>query len=406
MITLLLLVLAVSTTPFNAESLAQLEEKKQEIKSLFQDMVSLVSRPSTILKVPANPINTIKAMLYKDPQGLSPQVIQAVLGILECTKNIGHKEILSIIDYSRPSNEKRLWIFSLSDKKLLFHTYVSHGIRSGSLLSQYFSNTFNSKASSIGVYQTGQTYYGRDGLSLRFTGLDPGFNSNATNRYIVMHGGWYVSEEFIKKYGRPGRSWGCPAVPEELKAPIINTIKDNSLFVAYYPHDNWFSKSRFLHCNTAAANRVANLLEHTKPIILEEDKRAEVLFAHVGGRQGVEGNEAVLVMSADNYAQAFHSPAPLDRMLRRQIEKKEYIALSRDEFKSIANSQNNPYAMYLVVPVIIMSHGYYETQMHIVDTVKTSHASAQDGASPSVETNGNRVFPLRGSKVFVRWLGL
>ena len=117
---------------------------------------------------------------------------------------------------------KSVYGFLISkEKKLLFHTYVSHGITSGTLLTNYFSNKYNSKASSIGVYKTEKAYYGREGLSLRLDGLDRSFNDNASNRSVVMHGGWYVDEHFIKKYGRPGRSWGCPALPLNFINPLL-----------------------------------------------------------------------------------------------------------------------------------------------------------------------------------------
>lgn len=106
----------------------------------------------------------------------------------------------------------------------MFHTYVSHGIRSGSLLTNYFSNKHNSKASSIGVYLTDQTYYGRDGLSLRLTGLDKGFNDNATSRYVVMHGGWYVDENFIKNMAEQAEAGGVLLyrliIPKTLLTPL------------------------------------------------------------------------------------------------------------------------------------------------------------------------------------------
>src|SRR3990167_3161690 len=140
-------------------------------------------------------------LMLKEQKSLNSALVDKVLTTLVCSKmhHVDHNNILTIIDYSLPSSEKRLWIFDLKAKKLLFYTYVSHGITSGSLRSEYFSNKYNSRASSIGVFKTEQAYYGREGLSLKLEGLDRGFNDNAFNRYIVMHGGWYVNEPFIKK---------------------------------------------------------------------------------------------------------------------------------------------------------------------------------------------------------------
>ena len=427
---------AATTDPISPVSPVKIDANVnlQKITQSFNQFVFALTHPSQYTQVPANPIDDIKEMLYKEIPSLSMDVIKPTLTIIQCTQS-NHKlqnNILSIIDYSKPSNEKRLWIFSIKDKQLLFHTYVSHGIKSGTLLSQNFSNVNNSKASSIGVYQTEQTYYGRDGLSLRFTGMDYGFNSNAANRYIVMHGGWYVSEDFIKRYGRPGRSWGCPAVSEDLKTAIINTIKDNTLFIAYYPDDKWMAKSRFLHCDhPAVANAEHNnkpSMEIFRPNFQEIEDREEVLFATVSGAKGREKNEAILVMPADSYARIFQTTPPLSRMLRRQIANKEYIAISRDEFKSMATpgallkNMGNATALspqgsqawlnelYFVIPVIKNVRGYYETQMHIVNTGRIVQVSTgNEYASLSgynVKTDSNRQLTLWGSKQFIRWLGL
>jgi hypothetical protein len=209
---ILLWMLAVTTTCFSQQSPNALQQKEllipytnytnilDEIRTFVSEKFSL---PGFSRNKPVDELSDINNMLQKEANTLNASVIQKVLTTLKCSLeyNVNHNNILTIIDYSLPSSEKRLWVFDLKEKKLLFHTYVSHGIKSGTLLSNYFSNKYNSKASSIGVYKTNKTYYGRDGLSLRLDGLDSGFNDNASNRYVVMHGGWYVNEPFIKKYG-------------------------------------------------------------------------------------------------------------------------------------------------------------------------------------------------------------
>ena len=164
----------------------------------------------------------------------------------------------------------------------MYHMVLNPATSPGALMTNYFSNKFNSKASSIGVYKTEQAYYGRDGLSLRLDGLDQSFNDNASNRSVVMHSGWYVEESFIKKYGRPGRSWGCPALPLENSQAIINTIKDKSLLVIYYPSDRWFAKSKFLNCDKTALLQYANAPTVQIPISAPDDHRDAILFADNG----------------------------------------------------------------------------------------------------------------------------
>lgn len=162
-------------------------------------------------------------------------------------KGVAHKELLTIIDYSKPSVERRLWVIDLKNAKVLFNTWVSHGKNSGKMNPTSFSNRPGSLKSSIGVFQTsGQPYLGTYGYSLRLMGLEDGINDKALERFIVFHGASYVNSEVIKKYGLLGRSWGCPAVSEETVRPLINTIKDKTLVVMYYPDRHWINNSSFL----------------------------------------------------------------------------------------------------------------------------------------------------------------
>jgi len=157
------------------------------------------------------------------------------------------KQLLTIIDYSKPSSEKRLWVVDLRRAKVLFNTWVTHGKNSGKVNATSFSNQPGSLKSSIGVFlTTRETYVGGNGYSLRMQGLERGINDNAYRRDIVFHGAWYAAGNFAQKYGVLGRSWGCPAVNEEMARPLIDTIKDNTLVVAYYPDRNWLRSSTFL----------------------------------------------------------------------------------------------------------------------------------------------------------------
>src|SRR5262249_35920846 len=142
---------------------------------------------------------------------------QLALKAQSCAKSQGltHSNLLTIIDYSRPSTEKRLWIFDLERGKALYETFVAHGKNSGLIQSNHFSDQPESLQSSIGVYTTGQIYQGGHGQSLQLHGKEPGFNGHALSRHIVMHGAAYVNEE-VAAQGYLGRSWGCPAISEAL----------------------------------------------------------------------------------------------------------------------------------------------------------------------------------------------
>ena len=143
------------------------------------------------------------------------------------------KPVLSVIDFTKSSKDKRLWIIDLKSKKVLYNTLVAHGRNTGGEFARKFSNIPNSFMSSAGFYVTRNTYQGKHGLSLRIDGVDTGFNCNARARAVVIHGAKYVSEAFIKQYGRLGRSLGCPALPVELTKDIIHAIKEST---ALYIH--------------------------------------------------------------------------------------------------------------------------------------------------------------------------
>jgi len=150
------------------------------------------------------------------------------------------KQLLTVIDYSKPSTDKRLWVFDVKKGKVTLHTWVSHGKNSGNVQANSFSNTNGSLKSSIGVFVTDEPYMGGNGLSLRMTGLEKGVNDNAYRRNIVFHGAPYIGNN------RTGRSWGCPAVKTDTIKSLVDTIKGNTVVFAYYPDRNWLRNSRFL----------------------------------------------------------------------------------------------------------------------------------------------------------------
>ncbi|WEM45185.1 murein L,D-transpeptidase catalytic domain family protein (plasmid) [Photobacterium sp. DA100] len=148
------------------------------------------------------------------------------------TEGTGANPNLVLIDYRRPSNEKRFYVINLADKKLKYHTYTTHGIESGGAYARRFSNTLNSKQTSVGVFKTAETYYGKYGYSLRLDGLSAGVNDNARRRHIVIHGAKYASPDFLATNNFIGWSWGCPALPPEKNREIIDLIKGGSIILA------------------------------------------------------------------------------------------------------------------------------------------------------------------------------
>jgi hypothetical protein len=157
-------------------------------------------------------------------------------------------DLLTIIDYSLPSNEPRLWVLDLAHGKVLFHELVAHGAGSGDVYATRFSNTNDSRQTSLGLFRTAGTYEGGNGYSLILRGLDAGINDRAEARHIVMHGAWYVSPEHARQHGRIGRSWGCPALSEKSAHKVIDTIKGGSYIFSYSADKAWTTTASHQSC--------------------------------------------------------------------------------------------------------------------------------------------------------------
>ncbi|HTE30392.1 MAG TPA: murein L,D-transpeptidase catalytic domain family protein [Chryseolinea sp.] len=163
-------------------------------------------------------------------------------------RHLLHKTtVLSVCDFSQASSEERMYVIDILNKKLLYRTYVAHGINSGKEYANSFSNRQNSYKSSLGFYITRQSYYGDNGLSLRIRGMDRGFNDLAGRRNIVIHGAPYVSTRILKKYGVMGTTFGCPAIPDDMSAKIIPVIKKGTCFFIYYPSRRYLAASSVLN---------------------------------------------------------------------------------------------------------------------------------------------------------------
>jgi hypothetical protein len=168
--------------------------------------------------------------------GLSPRVLAEALDAVSAARAhgaSGRDDLLTVIDYSLPSTEPRLWVLDLAHGKVLFHELVAHGAGTGDLYATRFSNLQDSRQTSLGLFLTTGTYEGGNGYSLKLRGLDPGVNDHAEERHIVMHGAWYVSSDHARQHGRIGRSWGCPALSEQVAPRVIDTIKGGTFLFSY-----------------------------------------------------------------------------------------------------------------------------------------------------------------------------
>lgn len=166
---------------------------------------------------------------------------------LKDKKRITNSSYLTICDFSQSSRNKRLYIIDLDNQQLLFNTYVAHGRNSGTEFAKKFSNNPKSHQSSLGFFITRGTYRGKHGIALNLDGIEAGINNNALRRRIVLHGSKYVGEKIVQANRPMGRSFGCPAVPQNETKDIINTIKDASCFFIYNPEKTYLEKSKILN---------------------------------------------------------------------------------------------------------------------------------------------------------------
>lgn len=197
----------------------------------------------------SNSLSAVYENLELASLGLSRKAYEFALAGYERLKSGGQviqDHILSVVDFSLPSNQKRLFVIDLLKGELLFHTFVSHGKNSGKLIAKKFSNKASSFQSSIGFYTTGEPYQGKHGLSLRLIGKEKGINDKALQRGIVIHGADYAEEYIAARQGYLGRSLGCPAVPQSVHRELISAIQNGTCFFIYAPMPGYSKQSKLI----------------------------------------------------------------------------------------------------------------------------------------------------------------
>lgn len=222
-------------------------------------VVPPVSAPMPAINPLANPRQDVLQQLRALAPDADPGVLALALEARSCAVRNGNADAdarLAVIDYSRPSSEQRMWVFDMIRDRLLYREYVAHGSGSGGNIAQHFSNIEGSFQTSLGLYRTAETYIGGNGYSLRMDGLDPGFNDNARQRAIVMHGAWYANPDLIRSQGRLGRSQGCPALRQQVAKVIIDDLKQRNLVFAYADDAAWLQRGRSFACDGRSAAQI------------------------------------------------------------------------------------------------------------------------------------------------------
>jgi L,D-transpeptidase catalytic domain len=126
-------------------------------------------------------------------------------------KNKCNQDYAFIIDMRIPSYKKRFFVYNLKKDSLISSGFVAHGTGSETFRGELvFSNTPDSRCTSLGKYKISNSYIGMYGFSYRLLGLDS-TNNKALQRAIVLHGNSCVPDKENDEYPICF-SYGCPMV--------------------------------------------------------------------------------------------------------------------------------------------------------------------------------------------------
>ena len=143
------------------------------------------------------------------------------------------RDLVGIADFGLHSSMPRFHFVDLEagavNSVLVTHGSGSDPEHDGWLNS--YSNLPDSWATSRGAYITWEWYEGRYGTSVRLGGLDES-NSNAFPRAIVLHAAEYASPAHVARWGRTGRSNGCPAFGPDDFPSVLYRLRGGRLIFA------------------------------------------------------------------------------------------------------------------------------------------------------------------------------
>lgn len=142
-------------------------------------------------------------------------------------------QLCFLIDMSLPSGQNRFFVYDLKKDTIKNAGVVTHGRCNQQWLEgRKYSNDPGCGCTSLGKYKIANSYYGRFGLAYKLHGLDK-TNSNAFNRYVVLHAHDCVPVTEVKD--EICQSDGCPTVApgflQQLKPIIENSSKPVLLWI-------------------------------------------------------------------------------------------------------------------------------------------------------------------------------
>ncbi|MCO4794919.1 MAG: murein L,D-transpeptidase catalytic domain family protein [Bacteriovoracaceae bacterium] len=194
-----------------------------------------------------------------NPEGLSKEIFKiAYLGYVRFSKNgvqvdnndgkgrheeqLGSKALLTVVDFSQPSGNKRMYVMDISQSpKMILNTVVSHGYGSGrGAMATSFGNYYDASNPNGGTGKSSRMFYvtsvqydsTRVGYALKLNGQNSGTNHNLFPRGVVLHRGKYVTYARAES-GRVGNSAGCLAVPTEHNRMLVDLLEHRTVIYAH-----------------------------------------------------------------------------------------------------------------------------------------------------------------------------
>lgn len=177
----------------------------QEVKRvLLQDYTQNAKAKNTILKDEIAK-ELVRKNVFKASQSGKPECpfmskdsyVKAIKGMqkVKGLSGVSNSSLLTIVDYTRPSHERRLFVIDINQNKVMHNTWVAHGGGGNNVFgtdgkggSPTMSNASGSNQSSDGFVVAGAPSYGsRFGNNLILNGVDRN-NSNMRSRAVIMHG--------------------------------------------------------------------------------------------------------------------------------------------------------------------------------------------------------------------------
>jgi len=140
-----------------------------------------------------------------------------------------------MVDMKIESGKKRFFVYNLDKDSVELAGLVTHGSGKVQRNEIEFSNTAKSLCTSLGKYKIGNSYTGKFGLAFKLYGLD-NTNSNAFNRFVVLHSHACVPDEEIPPFPIC-ESWGCPTLAPAFLAALKKYVDQSErpvLLQIYY----------------------------------------------------------------------------------------------------------------------------------------------------------------------------